>query len=495
MSAFSRVYTQMCDQAAGDAGDEKSNTNGDSPDPSRRRCPSRVWVESRQRLECAPRFLFLGAAKAGTTSCFHFLSQHPQVSLPADKEPHFFGTLFAPARGTASAPLLPTRRAFEDDYLPIFPDSARTPYSPELNGQTMASTTTTHRGSGGSITGEASVAYLYAPGALAAISHFLPSGRFVALLREPSARALSEYNSKLSGRFVLMHTQHRSGRLKREERDGDAPTDGSTAAADRVPDFSSLVWEARRAMAACAGGPRAVYSMYDDVKDFGGGGSGGYGGGYKDDPCFVNSFIAQGNYARPLERWLEAFGEQVLVEDFTALAKGADGAAATMRRIAEHIGLDPGDDGNNNNNNNNNTTNEDDNRGASFGGFDTSLVYNTAQNPGCGQMNALPRSALDPQATLRPLDDHTLCTMRAFFAPFNRQLIALLVRHGRAPMAAAAMAGLGARRAACAPPTTAPQVPGALGAPLNISAAKKCSLPRGSRGGRISAVSGGAFTI
>ena len=122
----------------------------------------------------------------------------------------------------------------------------------------MASTTTTHRGSGGSITGEASVAYLYAPGALAAISHFLPSGRFVALLREPSARALSEYNSKLSGRFVLMHTQHRSGRLKREERDGDAPTDGSTAAADRVPDFSSLVWEARRAMAARRSGAKQL---------------------------------------------------------------------------------------------------------------------------------------------------------------------------------------------------------------------------------------------
>ena len=121
---------------------------------------------------------------------------------------------------------------------------------------------------------------------------------------------------------------------------------------------------------------------------------------------------------------------------------------------------------------NNNTTNEDDNRGASFGGFDTSLVYNTAQNPGCGQMNALPRSALDPQATLRPLDDHTLCTMRAFFAPFNRQLNALLVRHGRAPMGWAAADGWagGEEGGHAHHPRPHLKCQELWGAPLNISA-------------------------
>ena len=37
-----------------------------------------------------PRFLIIGAAKCGTTSLYHQLNQHPQVYLPAVKEPTFF---------------------------------------------------------------------------------------------------------------------------------------------------------------------------------------------------------------------------------------------------------------------------------------------------------------------------------------------------------------------------------------------------------------------
>ena len=36
-------------------------------------------------------FFIVGAAKAGTTSVFRYLSQHPQLFMPDDKEPHFFG--------------------------------------------------------------------------------------------------------------------------------------------------------------------------------------------------------------------------------------------------------------------------------------------------------------------------------------------------------------------------------------------------------------------
>ena len=37
-----------------------------------------------------PNFIVIGAAKAGTTSLYHYLQQHPQVYMSPIKEPRFF---------------------------------------------------------------------------------------------------------------------------------------------------------------------------------------------------------------------------------------------------------------------------------------------------------------------------------------------------------------------------------------------------------------------
>lgn len=37
-----------------------------------------------------PNFIVIGAMKAGTTSLYHYLRQHPQVFMAPEKEPHFF---------------------------------------------------------------------------------------------------------------------------------------------------------------------------------------------------------------------------------------------------------------------------------------------------------------------------------------------------------------------------------------------------------------------
>ena len=39
---------------------------------------------------CRPNFLIVGAAKAGTSSLWHWLGQHPDVFMPENKEPGFF---------------------------------------------------------------------------------------------------------------------------------------------------------------------------------------------------------------------------------------------------------------------------------------------------------------------------------------------------------------------------------------------------------------------
>ena len=37
-----------------------------------------------------PNFIVVGAAKAGTTSLHHYLSQHPEIFLPEKKESYYF---------------------------------------------------------------------------------------------------------------------------------------------------------------------------------------------------------------------------------------------------------------------------------------------------------------------------------------------------------------------------------------------------------------------
>jgi hypothetical protein len=38
-----------------------------------------------------PNFIIIGVAKAGTTSLYHYLDQHPQVFMCPDKGTNFFG--------------------------------------------------------------------------------------------------------------------------------------------------------------------------------------------------------------------------------------------------------------------------------------------------------------------------------------------------------------------------------------------------------------------
>lgn len=39
-----------------------------------------------------PDFFIVGAPRCGTTSMYEFLRAHPQVFMPANKEPHYFGS-------------------------------------------------------------------------------------------------------------------------------------------------------------------------------------------------------------------------------------------------------------------------------------------------------------------------------------------------------------------------------------------------------------------
>ena len=114
-----------------------------------------------------PDFIIAGVAKAGTTSIYRYLGEHPEVGLSRKKELNFFA--FEDARIRAAWPHLLYPATTWDEYLASFP-------------------ATDVR-----IVGEASPIYFESELAPAAISARLPQVKIIISLRSPVERAYSGY--------------------------------------------------------------------------------------------------------------------------------------------------------------------------------------------------------------------------------------------------------------------------------------------------------------
>jgi len=106
----------------------------------------------------APEFLIVGAQKAGTTSFYTALRQHPDIVAASTKEIHYFSQHFK--KGLAW-------------YLNHFPEREQ-----------------------GKISGEASPFYLFHPHAAARIASEMPDVKIIILLRDPVERAISHYHQQ-----------------------------------------------------------------------------------------------------------------------------------------------------------------------------------------------------------------------------------------------------------------------------------------------------------
>ncbi|HEX3693502.1 MAG TPA: sulfotransferase domain-containing protein [Solirubrobacteraceae bacterium] len=132
-----------------------------------RRCNGLLTLSGRSpgRGRVLPDFLIIGAAKAGTTSLFAWLSEHPFVSPASKKEVHFFDYNYF--RGT-------------DWYRKHFPTERERSLFTAERGRTF-------------LTGEASPPYLshhWAPERVAAL---LPEVKLLVTLRNPVDRAYSQF--------------------------------------------------------------------------------------------------------------------------------------------------------------------------------------------------------------------------------------------------------------------------------------------------------------
>jgi hypothetical protein len=117
-----------------------------------------------------PNFLIIGFEKAGTTSVYHYLKQHPQVFVSPTKETNFF------VHEGQNPEILPYLRK----ELPVVRSLA--------DYRALFDEVSEHKA-----VGEASPLYLADPHAAEQIRHYLPGAKLIALLRDPAERAYSSY--------------------------------------------------------------------------------------------------------------------------------------------------------------------------------------------------------------------------------------------------------------------------------------------------------------
>ena len=111
-------------------------------------------------------FFIVGAPKAGTTSLYHYLSEHPQVEMSSQKEPDYFSDKAIHEQGMYYAK---NRVNTLDKYESLFVQKESVVY------------------------GEASVSYLFYENVAEDIKKYNPNAKIIIMLRNPIERAFSHY--------------------------------------------------------------------------------------------------------------------------------------------------------------------------------------------------------------------------------------------------------------------------------------------------------------
>jgi len=240
------------------------------------------------RYSCLPHFIIGGVPKAGTTSLYKYLMQHPEVLPAVDKELTFWGNFFSPKRR-------PGREEVMSDYLHQFPKIAPGDFK---------------------VTGEATPGYLFCATCPTYILKYIPKVRFIFTLRNPVVRAYSEYLNKVADKTVMRYLHKRI--------DNKMEKDLSSFA----PPFSRLVNDVARTMENCL--PNSTFSMMDE-----------YTSDMEHAHCYVNPFVGEGRYARYLRVWLGVVPKrQVLLLNFDMWTSRA---AEAMQAVSEFLLLAPFD--------------------------------------------------------------------------------------------------------------------------------------------------------
>ena len=148
------------------------------------------------REPALPNFFIVGTGKAGTTSLYHYLRQHPQIYMSPIKEPCYFASEIRAENLTAThlrhirwlSRKLPERLADGKPVKPLGWLVSEWDEYMRLFQNVQAETAI----------GEASAAYLWSETAAENIASRIPDAKIVMILRDPSERAYSQYLHQLA---------------------------------------------------------------------------------------------------------------------------------------------------------------------------------------------------------------------------------------------------------------------------------------------------------
>jgi hypothetical protein len=149
-----------------------------------------------------PNFFIVGAPKAGTTSLYHYLDQHPDIYMSPMKEPCHFSLEarlenFEPSRRMQGVLQMEEVRKYLDGPMDVKRSGGIVcEWSDYL--RLFAAATTQHA------VGEASVCYLWSRTAAAAIAQRIPNARIIMVLRSPADRAFSQYLHAVSDGHIAL---------------------------------------------------------------------------------------------------------------------------------------------------------------------------------------------------------------------------------------------------------------------------------------------------
>ncbi|MCC6833333.1 MAG: sulfotransferase domain-containing protein [Thermoleophilia bacterium] len=247
---------------------------------------ARALSPLQERRHVRPDFLIVGAARAGTTSVLNHLRSHPGVLHCPRRELHFFDVEGRWSQGLGS-------------YLRQFPHR-------EARAAAISA------GRGPAISGENSPYYLAHPLVAERVHATLPDVRLIALLRDPTDRAISHWNWRYN--------------QKQEPRSFEALVEEELAALADVPPGGSagLLVGSGSTVAGRSDGVAARSAAYATAPD-------------SEWARRNQAYLARGIYLEQLLRWNAVFPrERLLVVISERYYRDPD---AQLRRIFDHVGL------------------------------------------------------------------------------------------------------------------------------------------------------------
>jgi hypothetical protein len=134
-----------------------------------------------------PNFFIVGAPKAGTTSLYSYLDQHPQIYMSPIKEPSYFASELRPENFHSQFQLRMLREAENVRKYLAGPMTEKRFGGPVVDWESYLRLFQNARE--GQAIGEASASYLWSASAAGNISARIPGARIVMILRDPAERA------------------------------------------------------------------------------------------------------------------------------------------------------------------------------------------------------------------------------------------------------------------------------------------------------------------